>query len=86
MCYPYIAVVTTILFPFLCVAVTSRCACAQAAVDEPLLYESWGKKQTYILAFTKQEVVDVTENYTRQVTQQRFRHEKEKQYKILPQL
>eukprot|EP00904_Undaria_pinnatifida_P004953 jgi/Undpi1/1588/HiC_scaffold_11.g04978.m1 len=58
----------------------------EAAVDEPLLYESWGKKQTYILAFTKQEVVDVTENYTRQVTQQRFRHEKEKQYKILPQL
>lgn len=38
----------------------------QAAVGEPLLYESWGKKQTYILAFTPTEVVDVTENYTRQ--------------------
>ncbi|CAM9473536.1 unnamed protein product [Laminaria digitata] len=36
----------------------------EAAVDEPLLYESWGKKQTYIIAFTQQEVVDVTENYT----------------------
>lgn len=39
----------------------------QAAVDEPLLYESWGKKQTYILAFTPTEVVDVTEHYTRRV-------------------
>ncbi|CAN0102079.1 unnamed protein product, partial [Hapterophycus canaliculatus] len=36
----------------------------QAAVDEPLLYESWGKKQTYILAFTPDAVVDVTEHYT----------------------
>lgn len=46
-----------------------RLACfpLQAAVDEPLLYESWGKKQTYILAFTPTEVVDVTEHYTRQV-------------------
>ncbi|CAM9299846.1 unnamed protein product [Scytosiphon promiscuus] len=37
----------------------------EAAVDEPLLYESWGKKQTYILAFTPTAVVDVTEDYTR---------------------
>ena len=36
-------------------------------MDEPLLYESWGKKQTYILAFTPTEVVDVTEHYTRRV-------------------
>ena len=28
----------------------------EAAVDEPLLYESWGKNQTYILAFTREEV------------------------------
>ena len=25
-------------------------ACPEAAVDNPLLYESWGKKQTYIVA------------------------------------
>ncbi|CAM9361779.1 unnamed protein product [Discosporangium mesarthrocarpum] len=36
----------------------------EAAVDEPLLYESWGKQQTYILAFSPQEVVDVTSTYT----------------------
>ncbi|CAN0154893.1 unnamed protein product [Ectocarpus fasciculatus] len=36
----------------------------EAAVDEPLLYESWGKNQTYILAFSPTEVVDVTETYT----------------------
>lgn len=28
----------------------------EAAVDEPLLYQSWGKNQTYILAFTNQKV------------------------------
>ncbi|CAN0577049.1 unnamed protein product [Ectocarpus sp. 12 AP-2014] len=39
-------------------------ATPQAAVDEPLLYESWGKNQTYILAFSPTEVVDVTEAYT----------------------
>ncbi|CAB1109414.1 unnamed protein product [Ectocarpus sp. CCAP 1310/34] len=41
----------------------------EAAVDEPRLYESWGKNQTYILAFSPTEVVDVTEAYTRTVTQ-----------------
>ena len=46
--------------------VSSLLLSSQAAVDEPLLYESWGKKQTYILAFTPTEVVDVTEKYTRQ--------------------
>lgn len=40
-------------------------ATPQAAVDEPLLYESWGKNQTYILALSPTEVVDVTETYTR---------------------
>lgn len=41
----------------------------KAAIDEPLLYESWGKNQTYIIAFTPHEVVDVTDRYTRQVPQ-----------------
>jgi peptide-N4-(N-acetyl-beta-glucosaminyl)asparagine amidase len=36
----------------------------EAAVDEPLLYQSWGKNQTYILAFTREEVADVTHVYT----------------------
>ena len=36
----------------------------EAAVDEPLLYQSWGKNQTYILAFTRDEVADVTHIYT----------------------
>lgn len=36
----------------------------EAAVDEPLLYQGWGKNQTYILAFTREGVEDVTHTYT----------------------
>lgn len=36
----------------------------EAAVDEPLLYESWGKQQTYIMALTRESVEDVTSSYT----------------------
>lgn len=38
----------------------------EAAVDEPLLYESWGKNQTYIMAFTRDSIEDVTSTYTTQ--------------------
>ena len=36
----------------------------EAAVDEPLLYESWGKNQTYIMALTRESIDDVTLTYT----------------------
>lgn len=36
----------------------------EAAVDEPLLYQGWGKNQTYIIAFTDSSVEDVTAKYT----------------------
>lgn len=43
-------------------------------MDEPLLYESWGKNQTFILAFSQNEVVDVTDKYTRRAKENRERH------------
>lgn len=36
----------------------------EAAVNEPLIYQGWGKAQTYIFAYTKSDVEDVTEHYT----------------------
>ena len=36
----------------------------EASVDEPLLYERWGKNQTFIFAFHQQNVADVTRTYT----------------------
>ena len=36
----------------------------EAAVDEPLIYQGWGKNQTYLLAFTDDDVLDVTATYT----------------------
>jgi len=36
----------------------------EAAVNEPLLYESWGKKQTYIIAIGRDHIDDVTTSYT----------------------
>lgn len=40
----------------------------EAAVDEPLLYESWGKNQTFIMAMSFSEgVEDVTARYTSDV-------------------
>lgn len=40
----------------------------EAAVDEPLLYQSWGKNQTFILAFSPEDIVDVTFHYTSNAT------------------
>ncbi|CEM34555.1 unnamed protein product [Vitrella brassicaformis CCMP3155] len=36
----------------------------EAALDAPLLYESWGKSPTYVFAFGRGGVEDVTERYT----------------------
>jgi hypothetical protein len=36
----------------------------EAAVDEPLIYQDWGKKQTYIVAYSFTDAEDVTTKYT----------------------
>jgi len=37
----------------------------EAAVNEPLIYEGWGKNQTYIFAFSSNGTIeDVTAKYT----------------------
>lgn len=35
-----------------------------AVVDQSLLYQAWGKNQTYILAYSEEAVEDVTLHYT----------------------
>ena len=41
-----------------------HCDPCEASIDEPLLYESWGKTPTYIFAFSPDRVTDVTPSYT----------------------
>ena len=36
----------------------------EASVNEPLIYEEWGKNQTYILSYSDTDVEDVTAKYT----------------------
>jgi len=40
----------------------------EASVDEPLLYQSWGKNQTFIFAYSHDNIVDVTFQYTSNAT------------------
>ena len=41
-----------------------HCDPCEASVNEPLLYQGWGKNQTYIIAFGRDHIEDVTGAYT----------------------
>jgi hypothetical protein len=36
----------------------------EAAINEPLIYQGWGKSPTFIIAYTATEIDDVTFTYT----------------------
>jgi len=50
-----------------------HCDPCEAAVDEPLIYEGWGKNATFIFAFNSESIVDVTASYTSNATAARYR-------------
>lgn len=50
-----------------------HCDPCEAAVDEPLIYEGWGKNATFIFAFDRENIVDVTNTYTSNATAARAR-------------
>merc|ERR1712146_70834 len=45
----------------------------EAAIDEPLLYQGWGKSQSCILAFTRTSIDDVTHVYTTKLDEAKAR-------------
>lgn len=36
----------------------------EAAINEPLIYEGWGKSPTFIIAYSASEIVDATFTYS----------------------
>lgn len=49
----------------------------EASVNEPLIYEGWGKNQTYILSYSNTDVEDVTAKYTTRYEESLSRREKD---------